>query len=102
MSEKIIMFDELVAENFEKLDLFTTAITRVHGENHPEAFEVRKLFESIQSKVKADGINKADLVNEFKQLRKVTDNYKVPSDVCETYDSVYHMLSELDQSYQAK
>ncbi len=29
--------------NFEKLDMFTLAITRAHGKNHPEAFEVRNI-----------------------------------------------------------
>ena len=36
--------------------------------------------------------------NEFKQLREITDNYTVPSDVCETYEAVYNMLSELDEA----
>lgn len=36
-------FNEVVTNYFSKLDLFTTAITRAHGKNHPEAFEVRNL-----------------------------------------------------------
>src|SRR5699024_4099630 len=45
MSEQT--FNEVITNHFEKLDLYTTAITRAHGKNHPEAFEVRELFETI-------------------------------------------------------
>ncbi len=48
MTEKT--FNEVITNHFEKLELFTTAITRAHGINHPEAFEVRELFERISEK----------------------------------------------------
>lgn len=92
-------FNEFFEDNFQQLDLFTTAITRAHGKSHPEAFEVRELFETIDAKVKEAGASQLDLVQEFTQLRKVTDNYKVPGDVCETYASVYNLLAEADKSY---
>lgn len=101
MLEKIAPFKEITENYFEKLDLFTTAITRAHGDNHPEAFEVRELFETMASKVKDAGANKPDLDQEFIQLRHITDNYTIPDDVCETYASVYNMLSEADKSYHA-
>lgn len=99
MSEQIATFDEVVAQHFEKLDLFTTAITRAHGKSHPEAFEVRELFETIDKKVNEAGTDKPNLDAEFSQLRTVTDHYTIPEDVCETYASVYNMLSEADKAY---
>ncbi|WP_440897128.1 hypothetical protein ACS127_04000 [Amphibacillus sp. Q70] len=99
MSEQT--FNEVITNHFEKLDLYTTAITRAHGKNHPEAFEVRELFEKLSKRVKDAGANKPDLDVEFAQLRKITDNYAIPGDVCETYAGTYEMLSEVDKAYQA-
>ncbi len=101
MSEQIVTFNEALEETFETLDLYTTAITRAHGKNHPEAFEVREIFESMNEKVKASGTKKPDLDEAFKQLRKITDHYTVPDDVCETYAGVYHMLLEAEEAYYA-
>ena len=101
MSEQLRTFNEVVEDYFSKLDLFTSAITRAHGKNHPEAFEVRELFEAINTKVKEAGKNKPNLDVEFTQLQKITDNYTIPGDVCETYAGVYNMLSEVDKSYHA-
>ncbi|TRM10970.1 iron-sulfur cluster repair di-iron protein, ric [Lentibacillus cibarius] len=94
-------FHEVVDHHFEQLDLFTTAITRVHGKNHPEVFEVRELFETINSKVKEAGTSKPDLDEEFAEMRRITNRYTIPGDVCETYAGVYNMLSEADQTYHA-
>lgn len=102
MSQQTSTFKEVVENYFADLDLFTTAITRAHGENHPEAFDVRELFEVINKKVKETGTSKSNLDAEFTQLRKITDNYTIPKDVCETYAGVYKMLSEADQSYHAE
>lgn len=95
-------FNAFINENMEKLDLYTTAITRAHGKSHPEAFEVRELFEAIQTKVKATDTNKPELNEEFSRLHHITDNYKIPDDVCETYAAVYNMLSEAEQAYLAE
>lgn len=92
-------FDELVSNYFEKLELYTDAITRVHGKNHPEAFEVREWFETIRGKVKEAGEEKPDLDAEFARLRDITDNYTIPGDVCDTYAETYKMLAEVDQAY---
>jgi iron-sulfur cluster repair protein YtfE (RIC family) len=101
MSEQTKTFNEIVENYFEKLDLYTTAITRAHGKNHPEAFEVRELFETLNTKVKEAGTSKPNLDAEFAQLRKVTDNYTIPGDVCETYAGTYNMLSEADEAYRS-
>ena len=101
MTEQTATFHDFTNNHFEKLDLFTTAITRAHGKNHPEAFEVREIFESMNEKVKASGTKKPDLDEAFKQLRKITDHYTVHDDVCETYAGVYHMLLEAEEAYYA-
>lgn len=96
------LFQAQVKSNFETLDLYTTAITRAHGKSHPEAFDVREIFESIQKKVEAAGESKPDLCEEFAQLQKVTDYYTIPSDVCPTYENTYEMLRDLNQAYDAQ
>ena len=62
--------------------------------------EVKRLFEEINKKTKASPNDKPNLVNEFKELRDITDNYRVPNDVCESYEGVYKMLEEVDEAYQ--
>jgi len=94
-------FNEAKKRNFMKLKLFMPIVERVHGENHPEFYDVRKLFNEINVKSKKAKSKKPELDNEFKQLRKITDNYTVPSDACESYKAVYNMLAEVDKAYQA-
>lgn len=94
-------FHELFTNYFEKLDLYTNAITKAHGKSHPEAFKVRELFEAISKKVKEAGDDKPDLDTELAQIREITSNYTIPEDVCETYAATYRMLSELDKAYHA-
>ncbi|ALV22179.1 hypothetical protein [Carnobacterium antarcticum] len=95
------LLNEVADKYFEKLDIFTVAITRAHGKNHPEAFEVRELFSEIKEKIQIAGSTKPNLDAELTQLREVTNNYTIPGDVCGTYAAVYNMLSETDQAYQA-
>lgn len=94
-------FNEVVEDYFSKLDLYTTAITRAHGKSHPEAFKVRDLFETMNTKVTEAGSTQPNLDAEFTELRNVTDNYTIPKDVCETYAGVYTMLAEADKSYHS-
>jgi len=94
-------FNQIVKKHFSKLKFFTLAITRAHGENHPEVFEVRKLFKSINKKVKKSKPDKPNLDEEFVQLRKVTNNYLIPGDACDVYKSTYKMLEDVDKAYQA-
>ncbi len=93
-------FNEAKKSNLKKLELFVPVVARVHGVTHPEFHDVRKLFDEINVKIKEARLEKPDLDNEFKQLRKITDNYTVPGDVCESYEAVYNMLAELDKAYQ--
>ena len=101
MSKQLVTFNQVVEKHFQTLELYTVAITRAHGKSHPEAFEVRKLFETINSKIKEEGTTKPNLDVEFTKMRNITNNYAVPEDVCETYAGVYEMLSEVDNAYQA-
>lgn len=97
----MMIFNQIKERNFKNLELYVPVVARVHGENHPEFHDVRKLFDEINIKTKKAGLEKPELDNEFKQLREITDNYTVPGDVCESYEAVYNMLAELDEAYQA-
>ena len=101
MSEQTRTFNEVIEEYSSKLDLFTSAITRAHGKHYPETFEVRELYEVMNAKIKEAGTDKPNLDEEFTRLRKITDNYTIPGDVCETYAGAYNMLSEADKTYHA-
>ncbi len=93
-------FNEAVKQNIGRLEQYVPVVARVHGGNHPEFYDVKKVFDKRSVKVKNTGTNKPDLDNEFKELRQITDNYTVPGDVCESYEAVYNMLEEVDNAYQ--
>lgn len=94
-------FNEVKLKNLERLEMYVPVVARVHGGTHPEFHEVRKVFDALNEKIQAAGTEKPELETEFAKLRQITDNYKVPSDVCETYEAVYNMLEELDQAFDA-
>jgi regulator of cell morphogenesis and NO signaling len=95
------IFNEKAKKLIPTLEKFVPIVARVHGKHHPEFHDVRKVFDAIIEKVKEAGTEKPELSQEFTKLREITDNYTVPGDVCESYEAVYKMLSELDESYQA-
>ncbi len=92
-------FNKTKERNLERLEQYVPIVERVHGGSHPEFHDVRRLFDKINIKIKKAGSEKPELDKEFKELRKVTDNYTVPDDVCESYEAVYKMLAELDEAY---
>lgn len=92
-------FIEYMHDNAEKMELYTVTIPKVHGKSHPEAFRVRELYTEILGRIQSSD-SKQNFDSEFEELRKVTNNYTVPSDVCETYEAVYHNLKEADEIYQ--
>ncbi|HBD63403.1 MAG TPA: iron-sulfur cluster repair di-iron protein, ric [Clostridiales bacterium] len=92
-------FNEAMGKNLKKLELYVPVVAKVHGGTHPEFHDVRKIYDGIAAKIKETGAENTELDNEFKQLREITDNYTVPGDVCETYEAVYNMLSEIDEAY---
>ena len=83
------------------LKQYVPVVERVHGGHHPEFHEVRRLFDSMLARMAEAGRKHPELQDVFQQLRKVTDNYTVPDDVCESYEAVYNMLAKLDGAYQA-
>lgn len=93
-------FNKANERTIKTLEQYIPIVDRVHGANHPEFHYVRRVFGEISLEAKNSGTEKPDLDNEFKQLREITNNYTVPSDVCESYEAVYNMLSELDKAYQ--
>ncbi len=88
-------FTQVLQEARETLDLFVPIVARVHGSTHAEFYEVEKLYQKLVEKLGTE----ADLAAEFTALRQVTDGYRVPEDVCESYETVYRLLSELDQAF---
>lgn len=96
---KELTFNKAKDTHFKTLVQYVPIVDRVHGEHHPEFHEVRKLFESINKKTEGAGAKKPELNEEFTKLREITDNYTVPGDVCESYEAVYNMLSDLDKAY---
>lgn len=93
-------FNQVKKSHFKTLNQYVPVVARVHGGSHPEFLEVHKLYDIIIMKTKEAGVRKPDLNEEFTKLREITQNYKVPSDVCESYEAVYHLLEEVDQAYQ--
>ena len=93
------VFNEVKEKNFERLNQFTPIVNRVHGDNHPEFHEVKRIWDIMSEKIKTAESKKPELDVEFTKLREVTDNYTIPDDVCESYEAVYNMLEELDVAY---
>lgn len=92
----MIPFNELFEKHREKLELYVPVVARVHGDTHPEFHEVKKHFDVIHEKLYE--LDLSELKAEFEQLSKITDYFTVPDDVCETYEAVYQMLSELEKA----
>lgn len=93
-------FNQAKASYLKRLEQFVPIVDRVHGAHHPEFHDVRKIFNTIIEKTKASNDEIPNLSEEFAALQKITENYKVPSDVCESYEAVFDMLSKLDKAYQ--
>jgi iron-sulfur cluster repair protein YtfE (RIC family) len=94
-------FDEVKTAHLQTLKQYVPIVARVHGKAHPEFHEVHESFDALVKKTKEAGSRRPDLDEEFARLRKITNNYTVPEDVCESYEAVYNMLAELDGAYQA-
>ncbi|MFI3124079.1 iron-sulfur cluster repair di-iron protein, ric [Streptococcus suis] len=93
-------FQRYIVEHAETLDLYTTTITRAHGANHPEVFQVRDLYQIIKEKAISDQ-SQLDLDQEFASLDQITQHYFIPDDVCQTFAGTYQMLAEARHLYQA-
>lgn len=91
------MIKEFFDKNDEMLDLYTQAITKAHGARHPEVFEVCKVYEDIQKKVRA---GQEDLTADFSKLRSLTADYTIPADACGAMTKTYQTLEEFDHLVQ--
>lgn len=112
-------------EALPKASELLTTIIRVHGANHKELFDVYKLFGTLkadleQHLLKEETIlfpafeqeedNKdriqnlsVEIINEHEaageilsELRRITNDYAVPQDVCETFRKTYQLLEEIE------
>jgi regulator of cell morphogenesis and NO signaling len=90
-------FLQLIEQNWNLLSQFVPIVTRVHGKEHPEFLEVKKEFDLMNEKINNKNYN--DLKVNFDNLKNITNNYLVPSDVCETYEACYKMLEKLNNNY---
>jgi iron-sulfur cluster repair protein YtfE (RIC family) len=97
---KEFTFKEAWECHVHTLEQYVPIVARVHGGNHPEFHEVHQLFDAINRKAKEAGSEKPELDEEFAKLREITNDYTVPSDVCESYEAVYEMLAEVDKAYR--
>lgn len=96
---KQLTFDQTMDKNSKTLKLYVPIVARVHGESHPEFYELHKLYDEIILKIEQARPGKANLSEEFSELRRLTNNYTIPDDVCESYEAVYNMLAEIDKAY---
>lgn len=81
----------------EKMDLYTTAITKAHGQSHPEVFEVRVLYQQLQAAFQKENDNFETLANIFEQLNLITNHYEIPKDSCPTLAATYQYLEKMHQ-----
>jgi iron-sulfur cluster repair protein YtfE (RIC family) len=93
-----LTFERAKEKYLKKLEQYVPIVARVHGNSHPEFHDVHKIFNLVMDKIKESGNPVLD--EEFEKLREITDNYKMPDDVCESYEAVYNMLSKLDEAYR--
>lgn len=88
-------YTELQEKYFPTLETYTLAITRAHGKKHPETFKVHELFDKIKAKTQVN----EDVSLEYKEIKKLTDNYTIPADACPTMEKTYNFLHDLDHAY---
>ncbi len=90
-------FKKEYQKEIKKLSLFIPVVSRVHGADHNEFYEVEKIFNLIDNKINENNYN---LDEEFNNLKLVTNNYLVPKDTCESYEYVYVTLEKLNKVYK--
>ena len=108
-------------ETLPKLSELMFKILGVHGEHHPELFDIHKIFGTLKTELEghlikeekqlfpriiAGGAEVRALIEELEaehvgagdalhELTELTDHFTVPSDACTTYGLTYKMLQEL-------
>jgi regulator of cell morphogenesis and NO signaling len=99
---KVRIFNKEQEKIIKTLKQYVPIVDRVHGNNHPEFHEVRRIFETLETKINSSDSEELNLKDEFIKLREVTSNYTIPKDVCESYEAVYVMLAQLDEAYESE
>ncbi|ADY14381.1 hypothetical protein SpiBuddy_2570 [Sphaerochaeta globosa str. Buddy] len=94
-------FADVKKQYLKVLKQYVPIVDRVHGSNHPEFHEVRRVFETMVKNIEQAGTKYPSLQEEFAMLRTITHDYRVPQDVCESYEAVLFMLSKLDEAYRS-
>lgn len=80
----------------EKAAQLAPIVEHVHGTHHPELTRVRQIIEELQSRE-----DTATTLPLFQELRAVTENYAIPSGVCEAFEATYDALKRADQQLTA-
>ena len=83
-------------QNLARAAQFAPLIERVHGANHPELTRVREITLALQQP--GNGARTTEL---FEELRTVTQNYALPDDACEAFETTYRALELADRDHAA-
>jgi len=106
-------------ENLPLISTLAFKVLYVHGENHKELFKVHELFNTLRSELERHLIkeeivlfpaihqgNKSlikELMDEhdgagdlIKEIKEVTDHYKLPKDACESYKLLMKKLETVE------
>ena len=90
-------FKTTVEQHAKQLELYVPIVARVHGAAHPEFLEVKRVYDALVQDYK--DLQEDKLAVHFSELKEITNDYTIPSDVCESYEAVYDMLKEIDRAY---
>ena len=93
-------FEEVKTKNIPILESICTHSSKSYSGGSVPSFSVLLLFDTMSKKIEGTDSQLPELKEEFEKLREITNNYTVPTDVCESYEAVYNMLAELDKAYQ--
>lgn len=88
-------FEVMKEKHLDRLAQYVPVVARVHGQAHPVFYKVEKVYGALVKEMAAGG----DLSALFTELSQLTGGYRVPDDVCESYEAVYAMLEDLDRAY---
>ena len=102
------------------------AVLQAHGRNHPELFEIHRLYHQLQAELEqhlvkeetvlfpaleatdpafaAEGVKMAAVIREehekaggvLKELRSLSGDYRVPEDACPTYRHLYEHMADME------
>lgn len=85
------------SENIEILNKYLPVVTRVHSDIHPELNEVLRLYQEMMQ----DNKSLEEKQALAQDLVRVTDNYTIPTDACESYAKTYELLAALSEEINA-